>query len=686
MIHVFLKFFTKFIANNSDVMKKTLLSHITSNQKIKQLETELDYYKSKDTLQENFDYFFNETTDLICIANLDGYFLKINPAFTNILGYTESELITKKFINYVYSDDIEKTLNEINNLSEGINTINFSNRYLRKDGSKIWLQWISTINLETKIVFAIARDISGIKNTQEKLILSEKLLNESQKMAKIGSWEFDLISNKLYWSDELYNIFEIDKSAKENLAESYRSRLTIEDINHLDQLADRTIKEKISYEVEHPFTLSGNRKKWLLGSGEPVINEAGEVIKIRGVARDITAQKERDAAIKAKEFAELANQAKSDFLANMSHEIRTPLNGIIGFTDLLLKTKLDSDQQVYMSNINQSANLLLDIINDILDFSKIESGKFELSFEPVNLRSLAEQVIDLFKSHALNKKIDLNLMIDSNIPKYVITDSVRLKQVLVNLIGNAVKFTNFGEVLLQIEIVKKNKNQFVPIRFSVIDTGIGIQNHNLNKIFQSFVQEDVSTSKKFGGTGLGLSISNQILEKLNSKINVKSVVGEGSNFNFTINFETANSLATKEQISGYVDEKKNNKSNKLSKKFKILIVEDNKINMLLCTKMIHSILPKSTILEAYNGKMALEILENQNVNLILMDIQMPIKNGYETTIEIRNNDKFKNLPIIALTAGIMIGEKEKCIENGMDDFISKPFKLIELQTIINKYI
>lgn len=667
-------------------MKKTLLSHITSNQKIKQLETELDYYKSKDTLQENFDYFFNETTDLICIANLDGYFLKINPAFTNILGYTESELITKKFINYVYSDDIEKTLNEINNLSEGINTINFSNRYLRKDGPKIWLQWISTINLETKIVFAIARDISGIKNTQEKLILSEKLLNESQKMAKIGSWEFDLISNKLYWSDELYNIFEIDKSAKENLAESYRSRLTIEDINHLDQLADRTIKEKISYEVEHPFTLSGNRKKWLLGSGEPVINEAGEVIKIRGVARDITAQKERDAAIKAKEFAELANQAKSDFLANMSHEIRTPLNGIIGFTDLLLKTKLDSDQQVYMSNINQSANLLLDIINDILDFSKIESGKFELSFEPVNLRSLAEQVIDLFKSHALNKKIDLNLMIDPNIPKYVITDSVRLKQVLVNLIGNAVKFTNFGEVLLQIEIVKKNKNQFVPIRFSVIDTGIGIQNHNLNKIFQSFVQEDVSTSKKFGGTGLGLSISNQILEKLNSKINVKSVVGEGSNFNFTINFETANSLATKEQISGYVDEKKNNKSNKLSKKFKILIVEDNKINMLLCTKMIHSILPKSTILEAYNGKMALEILENQNVNLILMDIQMPIKNGYETTIEIRNNDKFKNLPIIALTAGIMIGEKEKCIENGMDDFISKPFKLIELQTIINKYI
>ncbi len=179
-------------------MKKTLLSHITSNQKIKQLETELAYYKNRDALHEDFDFFFNGTTDLICIANLDGYFLKINPAFTNTLGYSESELITQKFINYVHPEDIDKTLNEMSSLSEGINTINFSNRYLRKDGTSIWLQWISTINIKTKIIFAIARDITDIKNTQEKLILSEKLLNESQKMAKIGSWEFDLITNELY--------------------------------------------------------------------------------------------------------------------------------------------------------------------------------------------------------------------------------------------------------------------------------------------------------------------------------------------------------------------------------------------------------------------------------------------------------------------------------------------------------
>ena len=407
-----------------------------------------------------------------------------------------------------------------------------------------------------------------------------------------------------------------------------------------------------------------------------------------GIYFDITNKKETEDAIKAKQLAEAANKSKSDFLANMSHEIRTPLNGIIGFTHLLMKTELEEIQEKYMTTINQSAHSLLEIINDILDFSKIEAGKLELFIDLYDIKKVLGQVFDLIVFESNQKNLQLELNVDQDVPKYIWTDIVRIKQILINLLSNAVKFTNEGSIKLNVSVLSKTKNNFSTIRFSVLDTGIGIMEKNQKKIFKAFSQADSSTTRKFGGTGLGLTISNQLLALMESRLQLESNIGEGSNFFFDLNLKTSNQSINEK----YNSELKNlqavpeNPNEANSKNIRFLIVEDNKVNMLLLKTIVKNLYHNAFIFECENGYEAVKQFESINPTLVFMDIQMPIMNGYETTKAIRNTSTGKDIPIIAVTAGAEKEERNKCISAGMDDYISKPIMKGTVEETLIKWL
>jgi PAS domain S-box-containing protein len=536
----------------------------------------------------------------------------------------------------------------------------------------------------------LARDITVAKKGDEALLVSEQryrgLLNNLEAGVVVHGPDGKIVMCNIKASELLgigtHDILgkDVDDSGWQFIHED-GSNMALNDYPITQILKSKKAINNYTLGRSHPET---GKIIWVLVSGYAMLDDQNEIAEVVISFIDISERKEMEVEIRAAQVqAESANRAKTDFLANMSHEIRTPLNGIIGFTDLLINSDLSSSQLEYMSTVQESANSLMQIVNDVLDFSKIESGKLELNEEEIDLFELIEQVIDLFKYAALQKNINLHLKIDSTIPQYIVGDSLRLKQILVNLISNAIKFTQKGEVTLEISKEKNVQDNTSNITFSVKDTGIGIKEDNCKKIFSSFVQEDNSTSRKFGGTGLGLAISNQLVQLMNSELNLESVYGLGSTFFFSIKLQTVNKIKEVDNNKSVINNLSSYKNLEVKK---ILIVEDNKINMFLARTLVKRILPNCIITEAIDGEAAVAAYILETPDLILMDIQMPNKNGYEAAAEIRALETSSRTPIVAITAGILIGEKEKCFESGMDDYLPKPIIIEDLERILATWL
>jgi PAS domain S-box-containing protein len=411
----------------------------------------------------------------------------------------------------------------------------------------------------------------------------------------------------------------------------------------------------------------------------PIFDRQGDPRYLLGISEDITELKAVQAELRrAREAAEAASRAKTDFLARMSHEIRTPMNGIIGMTELALSTELTDEQREYLTMVRESAQSLLAIVNDILDFSKIETGRLELESVLFDVRRCVEKTVQAFGVQARDKALRLEVDVAADVPRAVVGDPVRLRQVLVNLIDNAIRFTDAGRVGVRVRVRKRGPAE-ATLAFTVIDTGIGIPEEKRRVIFEAFAQADESTTRVYGGTGLGLAISSRLVEMMGGRISVATRPGKGSRFQFTARLGiSAGRIALESRAAPKA-------APRLAPK-RVLVAEDNRVNRLLIVRFLEQ--EGHEVIVAESGAEVIGALRHDPVDLILMDLEMPNLGGLETTRHIRAAEKRRggHVPIIALTAHAMSGYREKCLEAGMDGYIAKPVSKQELLGALARFL
>ncbi len=583
------------------------------------------------------------------------------------------------FGQMIHPDDKNIYKEAIKNAIHNKLSCDFAVRIVLKDGTVKWLRaigqpFINNDGAVTKLHGAIS-DITVQKEAQEAIRLKQEQLNRFIQFAPVAIAMLDKNMNYIAASEVWKADYHLSDS---DIAGKNHYEIFPELLKERRKLHERALCGEVLRSDEEQIELANGHKEWIKWEMHPWFERGDEIGGIIMFTENITGQKAASEALKkAKEAAESAAIAKSQFLTTMSHEIRTPMNAVIGFTHLLMRDARE-DQKEFLKILKFSGENLVVLINDILDFSKIEAGKIEFEEVDFSVKELVSNIKAALAHKAKSKGLQLKLLVDEDFPDFVIGDPVRLGQIITNLASNAVKFTEKGSVIISALLTGQTKST-TTVYFEVKDTGIGIPDNMQQSIFESFTQASADTTRKFGGTGLGLTITKRLLELMDSQIQVKSKPGEGSVFSFELTLKnSAKKIISNESI--VIEGGK-----KSIKDIKILIVDDSRVNILLAEELLKIWEGKCDV--AMNGLKAVEKVKENDYDLVLMDLQMPEMDGYQATEEIRKlgDEKYRRLPIIALTASAMLEIKDKAFTSGMNDYISKPFNPDELYRKIVKY-
>jgi two-component system sensor histidine kinase/response regulator len=622
---------------------------------------------SRTTVSKDYvDGIIKSMGDSLVVASSEGCMVTVNAATCRLLGYTEAELIGQP-LQMLFANC--ESLSRESPQDDGVS--NVESVYLAKDGRVIPIVFSRT-SLQTgaggaPAVVCVAKDITELKRVTEAVRQSEQKLSVHIQRTPLAVIEWNLNAEIVDWNPAAEAVFGFSKQdvlgrqiAGLLVAKSGREHAALE----WNELLSQKVGQDITCE-----NLTKDGRAIICEWHNTPLDSKGEVIGVASIVQDFTERTEMEKDLREARDAALESvRLKSEFLATMSHEIRTPMNGIIGMTGLLLDTELEADQREFAETISSSADSLLSIINDILDFSKIEAGKLQFETVDFDLVAVVERTVELLSAAAVDKKIELASLIYSDVPNKLCGDPGRLRQVLTNLLGNAVKFTEQGEVVVKVERqVETETETEIVIRFEVKDTGIGMSDAELRNLFQAFRQADGSTTREYGGTGLGLAISKQLVEMMGGQIGVRSAKGKGSTFWFTAKFGKQPPTSPVGPISA-----------KSIEKLRVLIVGDNATNRTILSHQLSSwgMIPE----EADSGVAALSVLRSAAVqaDLAILDLTMPGMDGFELARRIKSDPQIAGIRLILLTSFGYRGQRHKAREAGIDEYLAKPVRQSQL--------